>query len=453
MNSLDRFRVSPAPQRQVSRCFEQTGCRCIPLLALSLPVLVLLTFFAQTASATLGPVEPAVAVGQQPETTSTVPDAKPTDADPWLKSIPGLPKSPAGAEAINQFATTTELLGPLTPLALSPFFGITVLAGMTQIPADWPFADWLANNQLLGNNPVLKHPATFWIFLLLTAVTSIPRFTKVTKPVAQALDGIESYSGLITSLIILVVGLVTAETETSVAQTVVTAGILSFTINAFLLFAAIVNFLVVKSVRFLFEMLIWISPIPFVDACFEVANKCVCLALLLLYAFSPTLAFLINIAVFLVCLVVLNWARRRVNYHFHLWLEPWIQWWFPSYRRFDGHNLWVYCEQDFAPFRKYDLLHVYKWEDQWYLMRYDLFWKKKFRTFTHDDLPMLEQGLLKNALILQQQVPVRFVFHRGYSAQMDKIAEGLGISTKERVEFRNQKKIREADGLAGETPG
>lgn len=403
----------------------------------------------------LSPVTPtAFQDGSAPESaapeapSATVGPAEEASDSSWLNRVPGmlgLPGSPSGANTVSQFATSTELLGPLTPLALSPYFGITVLSGMTQVPESWPMAGWLTNNRLLGTNPVLRHPATFWIFLLLTCVTSLPRFTKVTKPVAQALDGIEAYSGLITSLIILVVGLYSVAPESTPAQMAVQAGILMWTWNAILLVAAIINFIVVKSVRFLFEMLIWISPIPFVDACFELANKAVCLVLLFLYAFSPLLALIINLFIFVACLLVMNWAQRRVNYHWHLWLEPVIQWLYPAYRKFDGHNLWVYCEQDFPPFRKYDRLHLYRWDGEWMLMRYDLFWQKKFRTFTEDDLPMLETIGRKNALVLQQQVPVRFCFHRGYTACLDEIAKGLGISTKQRVDYRANRLIREAE--------
>lgn len=402
-----------------------------------------------------GPV-PTTSTTYRPDTLSKLPTTLPvqisgSDAQDdsgwqrWLPGVLGLPSAPGDAGSISQFVKTTELLGPLTPIAMSPFFGITVLSGLTQIPENWPFADWLSNNHLLGNNPVLRHPITFWLFLVLTAVTSIPRFTKVTKPIAQSLDWVESYAGLITSLLIMALGLWIVSPEQTTQQAVVEAGIVAWAFNAVLLVAAAVNFLVVKSVRFLFEMLIWISPIPFVDACFEVLNKFLCLGLLLFYAFSPTLALLVNLVIFLACVVILRWAQRRVNYHVHLWLEPIIQWWFPSYHQFDGHNLWVYCEQDFPPFRKYDRLHVYKWEDEWYLMRYDLFWKKKFRTFTHDDLPMLEADGTRCVLILQQQVPIRFVFHRGYAKVLNQIAENLGISTRERVEFRNQRKIQEAE--------
>ncbi|MBL8854917.1 MAG: hypothetical protein JNK57_13205, partial [Planctomycetaceae bacterium] len=86
--------------------------------------------------------------------------------------------------------------GPLSPLAMSPFFGITVLSGLSQLEnTQWGGA-FLADYTMVARNPVLKHPATFWVFLVLTILTSLPRMTKVSKPVAQALDWVESYSVL-----------------------------------------------------------------------------------------------------------------------------------------------------------------------------------------------------------------------------------------------------------------
>lgn len=371
----------------------------------------------------------------------------PGDASDASEALPAAFSGTAPYQ-ITDFVKTTEILGPLTPIALSPFFGITVLSGLANFGGETSWGQLFASNQLLASNPVLNHPATFWIFLGLTVITSLPRLTKVTKPVAQALDWIESYSGLLTSLTIFVISMSTMNRDTDVALTVQQAGVLSLTVNAFLLVAATVNFIVVKSVRFFFELLIWISPIPLIDAFFEALNKSCCFLLLLVYAYSPTFALFLNLSVFVACVFIFNWAQRRLNYHWYMWLEPVIQWIFPSYRAFDGKNLWVYCEQDFAPFRRYDRLHLYHWEDKWVLMRYDFAWRKCFREFNHDDLPLIEPGGLKNCIVLQQQEPVRFSFHRGFNKHMDAISHGLKISTKERIEYRNQKAIAAADATA-----
>jgi hypothetical protein len=311
----------------------------------------------------------------------------------------------------------------------------------------------LADYTMVAQNPVLKHPATFWVFLILTLLTSLPRMTKVSKPIAQALDWVESYSVLLITLIMFGIGMSTAEASTPSETTGVTvssersaitpvqAGVLSLTLGGLLMIAAIVNFLVVKSVRFMFEMLIWISPIPFVDAVFEVLNKVLCLGLLILYAISPWAALAVNLFIFAICVVVYRWAKRRLDYHWHFWVEPWWRWLFPSYRPFDGRHLWCFAEQDFGPFQKYDLLQVYLWEGKWMMIRYDWFWRKKVHEFTHNDLPYLESTDWKVNVVLQQQVPIRLATHRGYRQDLERIAAGLELMTRERLEARDQRRI------------
>ena len=80
----------------------------------------------------------------------------------------------AVAEGLGGSVSIAEWLGPLAPIAISPFFGITLLAGISQFGSEsLPF------NQFISNNPILSNPATFWIFLGLTILTSLPRFTTV----------------------------------------------------------------------------------------------------------------------------------------------------------------------------------------------------------------------------------------------------------------------------------
>jgi hypothetical protein len=101
------------------------------------------------------------------------------------------------AQALTQSIQAAEWLGPLAPIAISPFFGITCLAAISQFGGDF-----LPVNSFVSNNPVLNNPTIFWIFLALTLLTSLPRFTKVSKPAAQAIDQVEAYAGIITILII-----------------------------------------------------------------------------------------------------------------------------------------------------------------------------------------------------------------------------------------------------------
>ncbi|MCA9201028.1 MAG: hypothetical protein KDA87_25990, partial [Planctomycetales bacterium] len=98
------------------------------------------------------------------------------------------------AARLSEHVSTSEWLGPLAPVALSPFFGITCLSGMAIFGEGWLPADHF----LTRASTPLKNPVVFYSFLTLTVLTSVPRLSKVSKPFAQAVDQLEAYAGIIT---------------------------------------------------------------------------------------------------------------------------------------------------------------------------------------------------------------------------------------------------------------
>lgn len=211
----------------------------------------------------------------------------------------------AAAQRMGQSLGIAEWLGPLAPVALSPFFGITCLSGMALYGRGWVSAD----NAFLSENSPLCNPNVFMTFLVLTLITSIPRFTKVSKPFAQAVDQVEAWAGIITLLALRIIlqEKTTPEPEIALVQ----LGLVSFTVDSLLMLTAAVNIFVVNAVKFFFEMLIWITPIPTLDAIFEVLNKTVCGTLMAVYGFSPTIATAINLTLFAISLIVFRWVYRR----------------------------------------------------------------------------------------------------------------------------------------------
>ena len=186
--------------------------------------------------------------------------------------------------ATSSWVNSTEVaqwLGPLAPVALSPFFGVTCLSGL----ALWG-PEWATDNALLGQSGPLRNPTLFFVLLGLTVLTSLPRLTKVSKPFAQAVDRLETYAVIVILLAIKVSSSMESGGDPQVAM--VQLGMLSFTVDTLLAIAMAINILVINSVKFFFEFLVWLTPVPFLDAIFEVCNKSLCAALMAIYAYSPT---------------------------------------------------------------------------------------------------------------------------------------------------------------------
>jgi hypothetical protein len=83
-----------------------------------------------------------------------------------------------------------------------------------------------------------------------------------------------------------------------------------------------INLIVVHTVKLFIDVLIWLIPFPTVDAMLELANKSICGLLLGIYAFSPFLALLINLAIFAVSAVLFFRVKRRLAYLHELMVAP-----------------------------------------------------------------------------------------------------------------------------------
>jgi hypothetical protein len=223
-------------------------------------------------------------------------------------------KDLATAAELGRQIGMLDWLGPLAPVALSPFFGITCLSGL----AIWG-PDWLPGKNTLLASPVLQNPAVFTSFLILTVLTSLPRLTKVSKPFVQAVDRLEAYAAIIVLIVVKFMG---NATGSSTVDEPLAAGLGSFSMDLLLCFAAGLNVLVINAIKFFFEMLIWLIPFPMIDAMFEAANKTLCAALMTLYAFSPLMATLVNLLLFAASAVVFRWVYRRLTYYREMLSEP-----------------------------------------------------------------------------------------------------------------------------------
>ena len=160
----------------------------------------------------------------------------------------------------------------------------------------------------------------FLAFLVLSLATSIPKLTTASKVFAEVTDQLETYAGIISyGVILLLAGQGQGPEQEAV---VYSAGIFTFTQQTLLAAVAAINILLISTVRFFLELLALLAPIPTLDATFECANKGVAGALAFVYALNPWLAFAINLLIFLICLSMFSWVNRRIKYLRAILLDP-----------------------------------------------------------------------------------------------------------------------------------
>ena len=322
------------------------------------------------------------------------------------------------AQQLSQKVSASEWLGPLAPVALSPFFGIACLSGLATYGDRFVSAD----NVLLQAASPLNNPAIFWTFAALTLVTSLPRFSKVSKPFAQAVDQVEAWAGVLS--VFAVKFFLNAGDAGAGDEVVLQAGVISFTAETLLMLAAALNILVINAVKFFFEMLVWVTPVPFLDAMFEAANKAVCAGLMAIYSFSPTLATVINLILFAICLLAFRWIRRRTIFYRNMMFGFIKSWW--SVSKSFAQPLIVFPKNDYGPFQDRAKCELARTDAGWKLTQ-----KRWFRSplemeiASSEHAPKLDAGWLMNRVIIGEDV---LHFSRRAAKQLDEIAQTLNLS-------------------------
>lgn len=331
--------------------------------------------------------------------------------------------SAADVAAYQQFGQklgVADWLGPLAPVALSPFFGILCLSAMSLYGGDWVSAD----NAFLGDASPLHNPAIFWTFLVLTLITSIPRLTKVSKPFAQAVDQVEAWAGIITLLALkLMMGADAPELE---QLSMVELGIVSATTSTLLMIAGAINVFVINTVKFFFEVLIWITPIPAVDAIFEVANKVACATLMAIYGYSPTIATGINLVMFVIAAFVFSWVyRREVFFRTALLDAVWA--FFAPPKGVTDPELVVFPAAEVGPFLARTRCRLHKTESGWTLTQ-----QRFLRSDIRLEIPAgdctaeLDAGFFTNTIKLSGTPAADLTFSRWYNQCLPDLADKMG---------------------------
>ena len=323
------------------------------------------------------------------------------------------------AEEFSRQISNVEWLAPLAPVALSPFFGIALLSGLACYGPEW-LPD---SNALLSEGSPLANPMLFWIFLVLTVVTSLPRFSKVSKPVIQLADFLETYSAIVILAALKFVSM--QESETAAVAMVVgeQAGILSMGWEGLIALAMAVNIVVINTVKFFFEILVWITPIPFLDACFEAANKSLCAGLMAIYAFSPIVALVINLLLFVLCSLVFVWIRRREIFYRTI-LVDWLTGLVSKSRPDLPERLIVFPKSEFGsiPARAKCLLEK-KADGGWTLTQNRFLRGPVAESFAGS--LRCDSGWWTNSIVLEDQR--QLTFSTRYSDQLEELAKRFGM--------------------------
>lgn len=314
------------------------------------------------------------------------------------------------AEQLSKQISASEWLGPLAPVALSPFFGIAVLSGLATYGPDF----LQKQSGLIGDHSPMNNAYLFWTMATLALLTSLPRFSKVSKPFALAVENVESYASVI--ILITVKFLSSTHTASTTAQPeVALAGFGTVPLDTLMSIAAAMNVIVINTVKLFFELLVWMIPIPAIDAALEIGQKGVCVGLMGLYCYNPVLATLLNLLLLTICALLLGWIVRKTAYYRHLIISPLLAWLLPNYFAQHSDRFTAYCEHKIGGLPAYTPFTVRQISQT----EFEVCGKWLWRSFTHhfnQAAVQRESGILADRLRLRDDQCDLTVSHRPFAA-------------------------------------
>ena len=265
-------------------------------------------------------LSPGIQGSAQSESSSRVGSTEGID-EPTSSAVPK-----EGAERISRIVAAQDWLGPVSAIALSPFFGLACLSGI----ATYGPSFLREHSSLLGITGPMNNPALFWSMAALAIITTLPRWTKFTKPISLAIEKLEAYSAIIILVVMrLTVDFSAASTGIAVLSPgneihnpVLQAGFTTLPLDILLALAIALNMIVVNTIKLFIDVLIWITPFPAIDIVLDLIGKSLCALLLGIYAWSPWLALVLDLLIFIACAMVFMKVTRRLRYYRDLVLKP-----------------------------------------------------------------------------------------------------------------------------------
>ncbi|MCE3015804.1 MAG: hypothetical protein LW870_08030 [Pirellula sp.] len=230
------------------------------------------------------------------------------------------PEAVMYAQQMSKQLSTQEWLGPIAAVAISPFFGLACLSGIATYGPEW----LQQKSAFLSSDSPMNNPFLFWGMSVVTVITSLPRFTKISKPLSLLTEKLELYSAIIILVILKFAATASIQSPASV-DVALNSGFFSVSNDVMFAIAAAVNLIVINTIKLVIEFLVWLIPIPFVDSALEIFNKSLCAGFAALYAYSPLLASLVNLLLFVVCAFLFLRVTRYLSYLKTLYIWPTVR--------------------------------------------------------------------------------------------------------------------------------
>ncbi len=217
--------------------------------------------------------------------------------------------------SLLQNASVVEAVSLISPMAISPFWTLF----LTSLASNFGFG-----NEYIATNPMLANIYIVIASFILVLITTIPNLSKFSKPLGLAAKFLENKAGYFIYILTLIAPyLMQASGNSNIEMSGFAIGGYEIPSSIFIIaLLAIPYFLVVVTVRYFLEILIFLSPIPLLDALFEFAKKVFTFGLVLIYFFFPKFGLILTLLIFVAAFFLFKKAKKFSNFFQYIYVEP-----------------------------------------------------------------------------------------------------------------------------------
>jgi len=311
-------------------------------------------------------------------------------------------------------------LAHLLPMGINPYatvFFTSILSKMGM------------HNEFVATNPFFDN----WLILILfgalflftTLVGTVFKTNKATAVIGLADNYLSNHAAILINVIVMIAPAFFVNEGEAVLQE---AGVISFGIQTLLVLIVSVYFLlVVTTVRFFIDILIFLTPIPLIDSILEIVKVVVTILFIGVSIFYPTVSVVISVLVFIIALTMYKKSLRLVSKTTYLFIYPIINM-FKKKESLLGVNndfsILVYLNKKMKTIKKGSIARLEERADGFYLVNKKFFVFKKEEKIDFSN-SYISKGRLKSK-ITNDTMDLTLFLNRSYYKYIQEIADKTG---------------------------
>ncbi len=333
--------------------------------------------------------------------------------------------------ALDQNRSLVEQFAQLAPMGINPY--VTVF--LTSLCSKIGFHnDFVATNPFFNNWFIV---ILFGILFLFTAlVGTIFKTNKATAPIGLADDYLSNHAALIINGFVMLAPTILSDAPI-LGEIVYQAGIISVSFQTVLILIVSTYFLIiVMTVRFFTDILIFLSPIPLIDSILEIIKIVVTAAFVFISIISPVTSVVISGLMFLTALLFYRRSRRLVTKTKYLIIYPIFNFFRKKNTTLENGqslSILVYINNKTQKMKAGTTARLRKRSGKFYLF------KKRLLRSNIEEKISLESYFLSqthlNTYLTNESESLSFILNRSYHEHIDELAEILDIEIRKRAEF------------------